>query len=468
MKTFAEQVAALKATRAAKFDEMKGVAQKSVDESRSMDTAEQEQFDALQSEVGRLDDDIKRLSVLAEMDKETAKPVDGNEKANQPAKGGIERVPLQVKNTQKLAPGIAFARAAKCLALGHLEHRDAIQIAKTLYGDQDVIVRATERLVTKAAVAAATTTNSSWAGALVGDETSVFADFVEYLRPQTILGRFGQGDVPSLRSVPFRVPLIGQTSGGDGYWVGEGKNKPLTKFDFSRTTLEPLKVANIAVATMEAVRDSSPSADVIIRDQLAAALRERLDIDFIDPTKAASAGVSPASILNGISAIPATGTGDAADIRTDIKALFASFIAANNAPTSGVWIMSATIALALSLMQNPLGQPEFPGISMTGGALFGLPVIVSEYVPTDSSGSIVALVNAGDIYLGDEGGIDVSMSTEASLQMDDAPDNPTTASTVLVNLWQANMIGFRAERTISWARRRSSAAAYLSDVNWGG
>lgn len=465
-KTFLEQVAALKATREAKHEEMKGVAQKSIDESRSMDTAESEQFDTLQSEIKRLDEDISRLSVLADMDKATVRPVDGTKGADQPAQGGTARVPLQVKNTQKLDAGIAFARAAKCLALGHLEHRDSIQIAKSLYGDQDHIVHATQRLVTKAAVAPATTADSTWAAPLVGDEGNVFADFVEYLRPMTILGRFGQGGVPSLRRVPFRTPLVGQTSGGDGYWVGEGKPKPLTKFDFSRTTLGPLKVANIAVATMEVVRDSSPAADVIIRDQLAAALRERLDLDFIDPAKAAVTDVSPASILNGAASIGSSGN-DADSVRADIQALFGSFISANNAPTSGVWIMPATTALALSLMQNPLGQAEFPGISMTGGTLFGLPVIVSEYVPSDSNGAVVALVNAGDIYLADDGGIDLSMSTEASLQMDNAPDDPATASTVLVSLFQHNLVGFRAERTINWARRRASAAAYLTGVSWG-
>ncbi|MCT5858522.1 phage major capsid protein, partial [Pseudomonas aeruginosa] len=123
--------------------------------------------------------------------------------------------------------------------------------------------------------------------------------------------------------------------------------------------------------------------------------------------------------------------------------------------------MTATMALSLSLMVNALGQPEFPTITMTGGTLNGLPVIVSEFVPTDSSGSIVALVNASDIYLGDESGIDLSMSTEASLQMDNAPDNPTTSSAVLVSLFQRNLVAFRAERAISWARRRTSAVAYL-------
>lgn len=463
MSKYAKQIADLQATRKAKAAEMTELADKAAEQERTFDTGEQEQFDTLKSEIVTIDKSISNLRDLEALeaeDAETAKPVDDT--AKRKSSVSTVRAPAQAKNTQKLEPGIAFARAAKCLALGHLEHRDSVQIAKSLYGDNENIVKATQRLVTKAAVDPATTTDESWAGALVGAEGGVFADFVEYLRPQTLLGRFGQGGIPGLRRVPFRVPLVGQTSGGDGYWVGEGQAKPLTKFDFSRTTLEPLKVANIAVATMEVVRDSSPSADIIIRDQLAAALRERLDIDFIDPAKAAVAGVSPASILNGVTGIASTGS-DAEGVRNDIRTLFASFIAANNAPTSGVFIMQATTALALSLMQNPLGQTEFPNVGMSGGTLFGLPVIVSEYVPA----GIVALVNASDIYLGDEGGIDISMSTEASLQMDDAPDNPTTATTVLVSLWQRNLVGFRAERAINWARRRDSAVAYLTGVEWG-
>ena len=292
----------------------------------------------------------------------------------------------------------------------------------------------------------------------------MYADFVEYLRPATILGKFGQGGVPSLRRVPFRVPLIGQSSGGQGYWVGEGKAKPLTKFDFTRTTLEPLKVANIAVLTEEVLRDSSPSAEVIVRDSLRDALVARLDTDFIDPAKAASAGVSPASITNGATAIASTGT-DADAVRLDIRALFQVFINANNAPNTGVWLMSASNALALSLMVNALGQPEFSGISMAGGVFFGLPVIVSEYV-----GSNVILVNASDIYEADEGGIAIDMSREASLEMSDAPTHNSTTPTAasLVSLWQTNSVGIRAERTINWARRRPASVAYLTGVQWGG
>lgn len=464
----AEQIKSFETTRGVKATRMNELMEKAAEKGETLDEAASQEYDGLDAEIKSIDEHLKRLHVLEKSQAQSAKPVkptnlNGGEQTQQ---GSDDRNPhISVRSlAPPVAPGIRFARYAKCLGLAHKMHRDPVVIATERYGESDPVIVA----VVKAAVAAATSSHATWAGPLVGDETSVFADFVEFLRKQTILGRFGANGIPDLRRVPFRVPLIGQTSGGSGYWVGEGKAKPMTKFDFERKTLEPLKVANIAVATMETLRDSSPSAETIIRDQLAAALRERMDIDFIDPAKAASAGVSPASITNGVAAIPSTGD-TADDVRADIKAVFGQFIADNNAPTSGVWVMPATTALSLSLMQNPLGQAEFPGISMNGGVLFGLPVIVSEYVPTVSGGAYVVLVNASDIYLADEGGIAVDMSQEASLEMSDAPantsDTPTAAQ--LVSLWQTNSVGFRAERTINFLKRRAQAVAVLSGVNWG-
>lgn len=455
----AEQIKALEDKRKALTEERTTIQTKAVEAGRTKDGQEQERFAEITSEVEAIDKELADLRVMEKDLIATAKPVDGQ--TDKAATAARQPSAIQVTDHRVRGKGLALAQMAKCMYAAQGNLYGASQLA-----EQNKSLDPRVPLVLKAAVAAGTTSNNAWAGNLVGSESSVYADFIEYLRPQTVLGRFGQGGVPGLRSVPFRTALIGQTSGGAGYWVGEGQAKPLTKFDFSRTTLAPLKVANIAVLTDEVVRDSSPSADVIVRDQLVAALRERLDIDFIDPSKAESAGVSPASITNGVTPIPSSGS-DADAIRADLKALFGAFIAANNAPTSGVFIMSATTALALSLMTNPLGQPEFPGISMTGGTFSGLPVIVTEYVPTDSNGSLVILANASDIYLGDEGGFQIDMTGEASLEMDDSPANPTVAATVMVSLFQRNLVGFRAERTINWAKRRATAVQYLSGVTWG-
>jgi HK97 family phage major capsid protein len=267
--------------------------------------------------------------------------------------------------------------------------------------------------------------------------------------------------------VPFRAPLVGMTSGGSGYWVGEGKGKPLTKFGFSRTHLDPLKVAAIAVVSMELLADSSPSVDPIIRDQLAAALREKMDVTFIDPTVTASTGVSPASITNGATSAAASGT-NAAAVRVDVRTAFNAFIAANNAPTSGVWVMSSRVALTLSLMMNSLGQPEFPGISMNGGTFAGLPVITSEHVPDDTAGDLIVLVNAQDIYYGDDGDVKVDTSEHASLEMADGVSGDSGAPTAaqLVSMYQTNSVAFRAERRVDWMRRRDSGVRLITGVNY--
>lgn len=482
-KTITEQIAALEAKRSANEARMAEVLQKAADEDRSTDEAEQEEFDSLQREVEAIDADLRRFKTLEKLNLQKAKPVSEVKSVDDGAavRGGGS---IRVRGPQ-LPPGIRLARVVKCLGMARGNRMEAAQIAKQLYSDDQGVVNILEagarygelsaEVVTKAAVEAGGT--NTWAGFLVGDETSAFADFAEFLRPMTILGKFGNNGIPALRRVPFRVPLLTQTTGGDGYWVGEGQAKGVTKFDGTRTTLEPLKAANIAVLTEEVVRDSSPSAEVMVRDQLAAALRQRIDTDFIDPSNAGAAGSKPASITNSATPISSSGvTGDA--VRADIAAIMQPFIDADNPPTSGVWIMSASTALQLSLMQNTLGQSEFPGITMNGGTFAGLPVIVSEFVGT-SGGSpntrYVWLVNASDVYLGDDGGVSVDMSREASLQMDSAPTNASLGAgspsepvpTTLVSLWQTNSIGFRAERTINWALRRSTAVQGLSGVVWG-
>jgi len=456
MKTIAEQIAALEASRQAKSARMAEVMQKSIDEGRSTDTAEQEEFDTLEQEVAAIDGDLKRLRALEKAQALSAKPVVHNQiKSSEEGAAIRSGVSLAKPAPEK---GIRFARYAKCLAISTKTHQPIDRVAEGIYGkaDPDLVD------IVKAAVSAMTTANTD---ALIGNEGG-FADFVEFLRPMTIVGRFGTGNIPALTRVPFRVPLISETSETDAQWVGEGKGKPLTKFTVGRNEISPLKIATIAVQTMELIRDSSPSSDVLLRNSLAKAIAKRSDLSFIDPASAAVPNVRPASILNGVTAVTNSTATGADAVREDVQALIGAFVAANNPLQSGVWIMSATYALRLMMMLNPLGQREFPGITMQGGTFFELPVIVSNYL-TD----YVALVNAEDIYLADEGGVDIAMSTEASLEMVDNPTQDSGAAdpveTTVVSMFQTNSVAFRAERTMNWARRRASAVAWMDNITWG-
>lgn len=467
----AEQIANYEASRAQKAAVMVTIMEESAALGETLDADKSEKYDTAESEIKAIDEHLKRLRALQSAKAVSAVAVKGATSAE----GTESRSFAQVKSTKKLEKGILFARYAMCLTEAKGDASKALILAKEHYPDNEDVIKTLEfqagcgniGKIIKATVEAGTTLDSTYARPLV-NYNNFAGDFVDFLRPQTIVGQFGVGAIPNLNQIPFNVRIAGQTSGGNAQWVGEGAPKPVTGFDFNNTELRWAKIAAIAVLTQELIRFSDPSAERLVRDSLAASVIERMDIDFIDPNKAAVANVSPASIINGLTPETSTGT-DAASIREDLKKLWAKFIAARNAPRNAVYIMNSTTALALSLMQNALGQTEFPGITMTGGTFMGVPVIVSDYVPMDSSGSIVILVNASDIWLADDGNVIIDASDQASLQMLDNPTNnsATGTPTTVVSMWQTNSVAFRAERFINWQRRRASGAAYLTGVNWG-
>lgn len=447
----AEQIKSFEAKRAALAASLDEVMSKAAEEGRTLDAEEEESYDNTSAEIKSVDAHLKRLRDMESNLASTAKPV------SKAASGEVTtvkaNVPGIIRVEQKLEKGIAFARFAKSLAAANGSRSEALEIARKQYPDDAKLHH-----VLKAAVGAGTTTDPQWAGALV--EYQEYAnDFVEFLRPQTIIGRFGQGGIPALRQVPFNIRIPAQTSGGSASWVGQGKAKPLTKFDFESITFSFAKVAAIAVLTDELIRFSNPAADALVRNALAEAVIARLDTDFISPSKAEVANVSPASITNGITAVPSTGNPD-----DDAAAAFGVFVAANLQPNGAVWLMSSTTALALSMRKNALGQKEYPEMTLLGGTFQGLPVIVSQYV-----GNQLVLVNAPDIYLADDGGVAVDMSREASLEMESDPagDSITPTGTELVSMFQTNSVAIRAERWINWKRRRTAAVAVISGVNYG-
>lgn len=428
-----------------------------MDEGRTKDEAEREEFETLRDEIKALDQEIADLREMEALNVEKAEPVEGRTEK----KGTESRAGVHIEMKPNVPRGTGFTRYAMALAASKGNLMQAVEIARKNWHDSTPEVEN----VLKAAVSAGTTTDSAWAKPLV-EYQNLASEFIELLRPQTIIGR-----IDGLRRVPFNVKMPSQTSGSTVGWVGEGKPKPVSALAFDTVQLGFSKAAGIVVLTDELVRFSNPSAEQLVRSDLIAQMSQFLDHDFIDPDKAASANVSPASVTNGITPVTASGT-TADDLRADVKKLFGNFISKNLSPAGAVWVMRPTLALSIGLMTNSLGQPEFPGIGMNGGTFFGLPVIVSENIPANAGsgspvtgdGDRIVLIKASEILLADDGGVTLDASREASLQLDSAP---TAGAQSLVSLWQNNMVAIRAEREINWARRRNEAVGYIDAAKYG-
>lgn len=455
LKSFEDALAAKKSERA-------DVLQKSLDEGRTMDVSEAESFDTAAGEIKSLQDQIARVKTAIADDITTARPVDGSTEQK-----GIEsrQAPTVISMRGNEKPGIGFAKFALAMLAGKGEISAAKGFAEHAYGNDKRL-----QSIMKAAVAAGTTTSPTWAGNLV-DYQNLSGEFLDYLRPRTILGQFGQTlggvRVPELRRVPFNVRIPGKTVAGVARWTGEGARKSPTASGYEATTLGWSKIAAISVVTDELARFSDPSILELVRDDLADAVIERMDVDFVDPTKAAGTGtgLSPASITNGVAPIASSGN-DADAVRNDIAALWAAAETANMPTDSAVYITDVKTARALSMLQNPLGQPSYASMTPSGGSINGTPVVVSNYVPAAVDGSMFILAFTREIYLADDGAVNIAYSREATIVMDDDP-NATVTAAMLSSMFQENKEAIRAERYIHWKKRRPTAVAYLNKVKWG-
>src|SRR4029077_16871156 len=234
-------------------------------------------------------------------------------------------------------------------------------------------------------------------------------------------------------------------------------------------TLGYYKIAGIVALTDEIVKFSSPAAEAMVRDQLSNAIVALMDHDFIDPEKAAVAGVSPASLTNGVTPTTATGTAYS-NFAADLGTTLAKFDAARIDTSNLAIVMSSRIARSLSLMLNSLGQPLFPTVSATGGTVQGYQVIVSGNVdPTGdvaANGDNIIFLKPDEIFLADDGNVSIDISREASGQMDGAPDNPAVATTITISAFQHNLALVRAERFCNWLKRRAEAVQVISGAKY--
>jgi HK97 family phage major capsid protein len=455
-----EVIRAFEEKRAAHVGAMDNLMTTAAEAGSTLDEQQSEQYDTYAEEVKSIDTHLSRLRAHEAIQKAKATPITQEAGASAEkaaaARGGE---PIFVR--PNLPKAWNFARYVAALAASHGNRTDAAEFVKQRWGEESRIVERTLRsqlsapdleILAKAAVLAGTAVHATWAGPLVEWQT-IAGEFIDLLRPATVIGRIVN---PSLRRVPFNIRLAGKTTGSTVGWVGEGAVKPVSALAFSETTLAWAKAAGIVVITEELARFSSPGAEDTIIADLRDTMVQFLDTQFLDPAVAAVTNVNPASVTNGVVKIGLNAAASVATWSTAIAAAIDAMSVAHITPTH--WITTPTLALNLGMLRTSQDIFAFPGLTASGGTLMGLPVITS----TASPAGLLILICAPEIFLADDGGVNIDTSREASVMMDSAAVVGTTAVT---SLWQQNLVGIRAERFINWAKRRTAAVQVIDSTD---
>ena len=387
---------------------------------RTLNEAEQNEFDSIEKELSSVRAHIKRLEKQLEEEAGNAQPP--NDDADR-YKG--QKVVVKSGNVgpDEEFKGQRYIQLVKSRAVAHLEGSTPAEVAKHMYGEHlaPFILKSADPIVASDV-----------------PKAPGVQDFVDILREDSAY------DQLNFRRVAPHVPIATQTTQASASFIGEGAQASQSKWAATTTTLAPHKVVSLVPQTIEAVRDNSVGSDRLVMQDMLGAIRNKVD-EVMFGTSAAQSTAIPAGLLYQAHAIVSSGS-EHDDLTADIKGVLSFIPRLVSMPTL---LMSPRMAFAISTIRTELGVSVFPSMSINGGTLEGLTVKVSNAIPDNR---VIALVE-NEIYSILDQGVQIALSTEASVDGTSAFEN--------------GLVVFRAIRPVSWAKRRSDVVVYLDNVTYG-
>jgi HK97 family phage major capsid protein len=430
-----DRITALKARRAGILERMEALIASR--EGEDFTAEDQAAYDALRAEDDKIAAELARAEDLERRKAAAAKPV-------APLPGNIATVPAQPKAPDE--KGLRFARMFRALAAAGGIPYVAAQIATTEWGESGLF--ANQNISTGSA-----------GGFLVPEDVST--EVIELLRPASVVMSLN----PQIVDMPNgNLTMNRLSTGAAASYIGEQQDVPATSVEFGQVKLSAKKLAALIPISNDLLRASSVAADRLVRDDLVAALAQRMDTAFI---RGAGTAFTPRGLrfqalgttVAATHLLTVTGADTLADITTNLGRLELALMNADVPMTRPGWLMAPRTYMRLLNIRDGNGNFAFPEVQR--GELRGKPFRVTTQIPTNLGGgneSELGLIDFAHVVVGEHMGIEVSLSTEAAYR--DASNNLQAA-------FSRDETVMRAIAQHDIGLRHLPAAAWLTNVTWG-
>lgn len=425
------------------------------------DEATQEDLDAFEAALKECEDIEKKISMLERseaLDAATTRAADvvtGGDDETDLGNGRVaptpKAAPLKLELGQKLSlTAAAIIKAGKSGdPLKILANEGYEQFANELKANQKAV----------------NTTDQDEGGILV--PTNLQGGILPLLRAESTFLNAGPTRVQLVNGA-FKQPR-GATGATAGY-VAEGAAKPVSTPTFDAIDMKAKKLAGIVPMTNEARKWTVGNLEAYIRDDLRNALALTMDLNAYLGT---GSGDSPLGIFNksgvqtvaGVFADPTKPT--LAELDRFATAMILKLTTANiYSNPRWRWTMAYRTLMYLADMRvgDNDGELAYPSLQGPNPTWKGFPVSVTNQVPTNlgtgTDASLITLTDFSHVLFGEEQGIVMKMSDQATLDPDGTGEN-------LIHLWQQNMFAILAESEHDFGLRYAKAVVKATGIRWG-
>ena len=273
-------------------------------------------------------------------------------------------------------------------------------------------------------------------------KTSDFSGFLTREQSEAIFEKAAQQSVVQqlARRVPLgingqSIPVVtGKMSAG---WVAEGAQKPASSGSIALKTMDPKKLAAIAVVSAEVVRANPGGYMDLLRPQIAEAFAVAFDAAALHGT----ASPFTTNLDTGSSTQEFTGTAPAfTSVYDDLNAGLSTLINAGKYPDGWAW--DRRMEPVFNSAKDTAGMPIFNDRMLTEkvgpirqGRLLGYDAFIGNGVYAATPKIYGYLGDWSQVAWGAVGGISYKVSTEASVTINDT----------LVSLFENNLVAILAE-----------------------
>lgn len=343
---------------------------------------------------------------------------------------------------EKPEKGIRFARAVRALAHGRGDSRRAAYHAEHALRD-GIVARALSE------------GTGSAGGFLVPTEFS--REIIELLMAQAVVRKSGATVLP-MNSNVLNVPRL--SGGATASYVGENTNLTKSEQTFEQLTLTAKKLATLVPISNDLIRDSSPAADAVVRNDIVSALALREDLAFIrdDGTNNKPRGLRYAA--NGSNVFAANATVNAANTISDLTKAIRQVVGSNARMVRPAWYLSARTWAYLYGLTDANSNLIFRA-ELDQGRLMGYPFYISTQIPenlgTGANQSEVYFGDAADYVIGENQELIVDVSTEAAYH----------DGTSVVAAFSLDQTVIRAVARHDFGLRHDRSVAVITGVTWG-